>query len=431
MRFPICLPLVALGALLLALQPAGAEPLEIVLAGAQVTEHGLRLAAAPEAGLPAHKAGQACRATDCRAGQDRLTVLVPAPAAGPVLVQVSYLDTGRGQWALEYDAPGPNGTVRRTHGPVIAKQNTNTWKTAEFSLSDAGRSPAAEWRLSVDSFGEMVGEDNEFVRRITVGRAELGLTAASPVVATGGEDPMSLTAPEASSAGPRSVYLTATAGHVPFLTTLSDSSGDFTYEAPATAGAVTVAAKLGALRQEQRLLVWPGSGPAEVESILVDPTSTFDQWMHWPVGATISLGATSGEAEAGGGGAVLEYAFTSPAWPAYVDFTHRTVLRGLPLDLNLEVQGAGAGTRLEAILEDARGQRFCYPLGEVNHAEWTSLRGSLQGPTRYWGGPADGSPRYPLAFLSLRVIQGPTGSATHGRVQMRNVFIRALAPGVR
>jgi hypothetical protein len=52
----------------------------------------------------------------------------------------------------------------------------------------------------------------------------------------------------------------------------------------------------------------------------------------------------------------------------------------------------------------------------------------LHGPTRYWGGAADGQFHYPLAFLSLRLVQGPEGSRTSGKIYLRNVFVRTLAP---
>ncbi len=409
----------------LAVIPAAAASYSIVLAGPQAAEHGLTVAGGPGVGHVATTAGdRRCWATNRHAGKYLIAVQVPLPAdapqPAPLRVTVTYLDFGRGQWALAYDAWDGKQAVRR-HGPVVQKRNTAAWRQAEFYLPDF----TGTW-LAVNSFGSMVDEDEEYLSEITV---RLGGPAilTPPVLAAGQKhflqalywnpDYLSRT---------WAIELKASAGTIQELTMAGPKPGDFEYTAPAAPGPVALEARLDEARSAQRVLIWPGQSPAQIESTLIDPTATFDHWMYWPFAAEVTLGSDASGGEAGG--ASLAFTFIGPYRPGYVDLTRRTLLRGAPLDVNLEVQGNSGGARLQAILEDASGQRFCYDLGPVQTQDWTAFRGSVQGPARYWGGAGDGFPRYPLYFLSLRLVQGPEGSAASGEIRLRDVFVRTMAP---
>ncbi len=411
-----------------------AAPLRIVFSGEEPDSQGLQAVSAPEVGhRVVQAAGQTAWATDRRAGGYAIAVQAApnpaAPSVAPVRVTVTYLDQGRDQWALEYDAVAPGGRVWRRHGPIVAKQDSGQWQQAAFDLPDTAlsRSPHGWW-LAVDSFGEMIGEQDEIIREISVQPGGLALLPEAPVVAPGGRLVLRLVCWTAGAPCSGEVSLQASAGSLPGSVAIAAGEAEVTFTAPARPGEVLLEAARGNLRTQQRLLIWPGEGPAEMESTLVDAALSLDGWMHWPVGATVRLGTVAAETQAGGGGAFLDYAFTGEPSPGYVDLTRRTYLRGVPLDLNLEVQGEGRGTRLQAILEDVTGQRFTYDLGALRWPLWTPRQVSLEGPAPYRGGANDGVPHYPLSFLSLRVIQGPAGSATSGRVCLRNVFVRTLAP---
>jgi hypothetical protein len=207
-----------------------------------------------------------------------------------------------------------------------------------------------------------------------------------------------------------------------------EQPADFSYTAPATPGVVLLRALGPQTQAAQRVLIWAGHAPVQTESVLVDPAFGLAGWNYWPFAARLGLGAVGTEAQTGAGGASVAYTWTGPYQPGYVDLTRRTFLRGAPLDVNLEVQGDSAGARLQAILEDSTGQRFCYDLGPVKSKDWSPVRVSVEGPTRYWGGAKDGLPHYPLYFLSLRIVQGPTGSPASGTIWLRDVFVRTLAP---
>jgi len=429
---------VLLGSLaLLPAGPAGAEPWQIIFEGEQATEQGLQAVAAPEVGHRVVRATEpTCWATYRRAGQYKIAVQAPNEIAGPhpmpVQVTVTYLDRGYGQFALEYDAVDFAGQLQRRHGPVVTKRNTNQWQEVSFNLPDAALfSPPTGWWLAVDSFGEMAEEDDEYLRQITVRRGGLSLIAPSPVLAADREFLLQVIArgPQGEFiAGPETITLQASGGSLPERVTLTYGRAEFYYQTPATPGEVVLEARWGDLHISRRLLVWPGEDPASTESILVDPALRLDAWMYWPVEARCWTGTVADATQPDGRAAVLNYQFTGPGWPGYVDLTKRTYLRGLPLELNLEVHGEGGGTRLQVILEDSTGQRFCYSLGKLRWPIWTPLRASLQGPTRFWGGAADGRFHYPLYFRGLRVVEGPPGSSRSGQLRLRNVFVRTLAP---
>lgn len=413
---------------------AVAESLRIVFSGEEPHSQGLRAVSAPEVGhRVVQVAGQTAWATDRRAGGYAIAVQAApdsaAPTPAPLRVTVTYLDQGHDQWALEYDAVVPGGRVWRRHGRVVAKQDSGQWQQATFDLPDTALGIAPHgWWLAVDSFGEMIGEDDEIVREISVEPGGLVLLPEAPVAAPGGRLPVRLVCWTPGAALSGEVSLRASAGSLPTSVALGAEGAQVTYIAPTRPGEVLLEAALGTLRTQQRLLIWPGEGPAQVESTLVDAALNLDGWMHWPVGAAVRLGTVAAETQAGGAGAFLDYAFTGEPWPGYVDLTRRTYLRGVPLDLNLEVQGEGRGTRLQAILEDVTGQRFTYDLGALRWPLWTPLQMSLEAPAPYSGGANDGVPHYPLSFLCLRLVQGPPASATSGRVCLRNVFVRTLAP---
>jgi hypothetical protein len=408
--------------------PVAAVSYQISFAGPEPTAHGLTVAGGAGVGhLAVTAGGRACWATNWRAGEYKIAVQVPLPAdaprPAPIRVTITYLDFGWGQWALEYEA-WDGAQAQRRHGPVVQKRNTATWREAEFSLPDF----SGTW-LAVDSFGAMVDEDDEYLGEITVRPGGPAILSPAPVLAAG-EKHVLQAAYWNPDYLPRmwSIELKASAGIVQELTMAGPKPGDFQYTAPAVPGPVTLEARVDEVRSAQRLLIWRGHSPVQVESTLIDPTNALAGWMYWPFAARVTLATVAPEAEAGAGGAWLAYTFTGPYRPGYVDLTRRTFLRGLPLDVNLQVQGDSGGARLQAILEDASGQRFCYDLGPVQAKEWAALRGNVQGPARYWGGAQDGTPRYPLYFLSLRVLQGPEGSSTSGGIWVRDVFVRTMAP---
>lgn len=407
-------------------EPARAVVYRIAFSGLQPLAQGLTVAHLAGASRRALTAGnRPCWATDRRRGQYLLAVeaaaLGDAPRPAPLRVTVTYLDVGFGQWAVLYQA-WDGAQARPRHSPVVQKRNTGAWREAEFTLSDF----TGSW-LAVDSFGCMVDEDDEYVTEIAVhpgGPAILG-----PPVLAAGEKHVLQALYWNPDYQPRtwSLELRASAGCIQPLVLTDTRPADFEYTAPATPGPVVLEAWLDRERAAQRVLIWSGHSPLETESTLVNPIGGPADWMYWPFAAQAALGAVRDD-EQGAAGTSLAFNFTGPYWPGYVDLTRRTFLRGLPLEWRAQVQASSTGVRLQVILEDASGQRFCYDLGPLSASVWTDLRGNLQGPTRYWGGAGDGLARFPLYFLSLRLVQGPAGTPASGEIRLRDVFVRTLAP---
>jgi hypothetical protein len=73
------------------------------------------------------------------------------------VVQIDYYDDGTGSWTLQYDSSDPAQKYKST--PPVARTNTDTWKTATFTVDDAGftgrENGAADFRLS--SSGGVIG----------------------------------------------------------------------------------------------------------------------------------------------------------------------------------------------------------------------------------------------------------------------------------
>jgi hypothetical protein len=431
MRLTLTLGLILISAAVLCAAPTPAAPWSIVFDGPQATEYGLQAVAASEVGhVVLTQPGVHYWSTDRHHGLYKLAVQAPpmidARGPMPVTVTVNYLDAGHAQWALEYDAVNFKGEPWRTHSRVVQNQGSGQWKTASFFLCDAAPfSPPTGWWLAVDSFGEMPEQGDIGVRSISVSLGGLGVVASTPVAAP--EEPVTFRVSARDAQGQPLPNVTANLrlGEGLLASGLGESgTADLTMAVRLATSEHVATVTVDKWHAEAPLLIWPGAGPAQIESTLVDTAQSPEPWVYWPDSAQVALGALDPEE----GGSWLRYAFVGPYWPGYVDLTRRTYLRGMPLDMNLEVKGETGGARLAAILEDATGQRFCYPLGAVRWPEWTHVRGSLRGPTRYWGGASDGQPHYPLAFLSLRLLQGPSGSRTTGEVHVRNVFVRTLAP---
>ncbi len=425
------MPTHTIGLLLALLVVGAAEPVRaaayrITFSGPQPVTQGLTVAHLAGSSRLAVTAGdRPCWATDRRRGQYLVAVeaaaLADAPRPAPVRVTVTYLDVGLGQWALLY-AAWDGAQAQPRHGPVVQKHSTGTWREAEFMLSDF----TGSW-LAVDSFGAMVDEDDEYVAEIAVHPG--GPAILAPPVLAAGEKHVLQAMYWNPDYQPRtwSLELRASAGSIQELVLTDARPGDCEYTAPATPGPVVLEAQLDQEQAARRVLIWSGHSPVETESTLISPTGGPADWMYWPVAAQASLGAVPDE-EGETGGTSLVFNFTGPHWPGYVDLTRRTFLRGLPFELRAQVRGDRAGARLQAILEDASSQRFCYDLGPTPTSVWTTVRGSLQGPTRYWGGAGDGIARFPLYFLSLRLVQGSEGTPVSGEIRLRDVFVTTLAP---
>ena len=453
MRLTLTLGLILISAAVLSAAPAPPAPWLIDFVP-QGQEHGLQAIAASEVGhLALLQNGFHYWSTDRHHGLYKIAVQAPPMiderGPMPLTVTVSYLDAGHAQWALEYDAANFKGEPWRTHSRVIQNQGSGQWKTASFFLPDAALfSPPTGWWLAVDSFGDLPEQRDVGVRSISVTLGGVGAVADTAIAALGQPVSIRWTARDAQG---QPIQDAAVLVMMPgmFLSGGSfqdlgpQGTADQTFTPPPHLGEHGVLIAVGRRSEGLRLdiepnakpkvpwmamslplLIWPGAGPTQIESALVDTAQSPEPWMYWPDSAQVALGALDVEE----GGSWLRYAFVGPYWPGYVDLTRRTYLRGLPLDINVELKGETGGARLAAILEDATGQRFCYPLGALRWPEWTQVRGSLRGPTRYWGGAADGTPHYPLAFLSLRLLQGPAGSKTSGEVHLRNVFVRTLTP---
>ena len=428
----LVLCLLAITAPLLA-APGVAPPWSIVFDGPQARESGLEAVTGPTVGhVVVHRAGLEGWRTDRRHGHYKIAVQAPPlpeeRSPMPLTVSVEYLDAGHGQWALEYDAVNFEGEPWRTHSRVVRNQASGEWKTASFFLPDAALfSPPTGWWLAVDSFGEMVEQEDLCVRSLLVRLGGVGAVLSAPVVAPGNPLWVHLLARDAQGQPQPGAMVLLRLGTTRLQVGLEHSPPaglKVSLSAPKQPGLHPVLATLGNRATALPLLVWPGTAAAQIESILVDTAQSPEPWEYWPVAAQADLGSLGGEE----GGTRLRYAFTGSYWPGYVDLTRRTTLRGLPLDLKVELKGETHGARLTAILEDATGQRFCYPLGALRWPEWTPVRASLRGPTRSWGGVNDGVMHYPVSFLSLRLLQGPAGSRPSGEVHLRNVFVRTLAP---
>jgi hypothetical protein len=76
--------------------------------------------------------------------------LVPAGSSHSATIDVDYFDQGTGQWSIQYDSSDPAQKYKATAS--VANTGTGTWKTATFTIPDAGFSnrenAGADFRLA-------------------------------------------------------------------------------------------------------------------------------------------------------------------------------------------------------------------------------------------------------------------------------------------
>jgi hypothetical protein len=116
------------------------------------TECGLRLRpGADGVTAPVTVGGRAARSTTSGAPYmyfDVTNALVPGGNYHAV-VQIDYYDHGTGSWTLQYDSSDPAQKYKST--APVALTNTDTWKTATFTVDDAGftgrENNSADFRL--------------------------------------------------------------------------------------------------------------------------------------------------------------------------------------------------------------------------------------------------------------------------------------------
>jgi predicted alpha-1,2-mannosidase len=79
--------------------------------------------------------------------------LVPGGTPYAATIDVDYLDQGTGTWNVQYDSSDPNQPYKGSSS--VTNTGTGTWKTATFTLPDAGfgnrENGSADFRLSVGS----------------------------------------------------------------------------------------------------------------------------------------------------------------------------------------------------------------------------------------------------------------------------------------
>ncbi|MBC7237126.1 MAG: beta-galactosidase [Chloroflexi bacterium] len=115
------------------------------------------------------KEGWICRRTDETSGNRYMWFKIDDHYinGGPVEVTilVRYFDRGYDTWQLHYDAVGNPYKVAGT----ITKTNSNTWKDARFTLTDArfanGQQGGADFRI------DSMGDGNEYIHFVDVAKA--------------------------------------------------------------------------------------------------------------------------------------------------------------------------------------------------------------------------------------------------------------------
>ncbi len=101
--------------------------------------------AAYNANIPEGKEGWVTRRTDRATGNPAMYFKVNdaylfATASHPITISVTYADVGTDRWRLLVDGPGGAATAVTPvggSGPFVQKQNTQTWRRADFVVSNA------------------------------------------------------------------------------------------------------------------------------------------------------------------------------------------------------------------------------------------------------------------------------------------------------
>ncbi len=95
--------------------------------------------------IPPGKEGWVTRRTDRSSGNPAMYFKVNDAylydtAGYPITISVTYADVGTGRWRLTIDGPGGAATAVTPVGgsnPFVQKQNTNTWRRADFAVTGA------------------------------------------------------------------------------------------------------------------------------------------------------------------------------------------------------------------------------------------------------------------------------------------------------
>jgi predicted alpha-1,2-mannosidase len=117
------------------------------------TECGLRrLNAGDGVTTPVTVGGRAARSTTSGSPYMYFDVANSVVPGGKyhAVIQIDYYDHGTGSWSVQYDSSDPAQKYKST--PPVARTNTDTWKTATFTVDDAGftgrENGSADFRLS-------------------------------------------------------------------------------------------------------------------------------------------------------------------------------------------------------------------------------------------------------------------------------------------
>ncbi|RIJ71056.1 hypothetical protein D1871_15865 [Nakamurella silvestris] len=185
--------------------------------------------------------GQTGRTTTAGSGYmyfDIDNLLVPGGTYDAV-INVTYFDQGTGTWNIQYDSRTPNQAYQGS--PNFRNTNTNTWKTATFTLAnvrfESRQNAGADFRINIGAGGQTIGRVS--VATKGTGVKAMHLCSGLPVAPTVSAQPVDVLIPATGTA-----TFTATAKSDPAATVRWQSqlgTGGWVDVPGATATTLTVA----------------------------------------------------------------------------------------------------------------------------------------------------------------------------------------------
>ncbi|MEJ2209105.1 MAG: FHA domain-containing protein, partial [Anaerolineae bacterium] len=145
---------------------------------------------------------------------------------------------------------------------------------------------------------------------------------------------------------------------------------------------------------------------------------TFGRWARGdqPNGTFVQ---TSEQVHGGTYAGKLAYSFPG-AGNDYVVFLQTYELGGQPNQISAWVYGDGVGSYLNFWIQDAQGETWQFPLGQVKHTGWQQMVARLD-PAAAWpaghiDGPSNGAIDYPIDFRALVLDDAPDTYAGTGAI---------------
>lgn len=130
---------------------------------------------------------------------------------------------------------------------------------------------------------------------------------------------------------------------------------------------------------------------------------SFEDFGVWVRGdeANGTFTRSGGQAHGGSYAGRINYNFSSGG-NDYVVFLQTNTIAGSPSALQLWVYGDGSGHFLNAWIQDADGQTWQVPFGQIFHTGWAQMTGYIdtdqEWPWTHISGPDDGNVDYPITF---------------------------------